>query len=97
MLKRLGRKIARKLIVHARGLAGAALAARPGPLRLSLVVPTYNVEAYIDRFLDSVFTQASQLRSFEVIIVDDGSTDRTAEIVRKWQARHPKHLRYVHQ
>lgn len=97
MLKRLGRKIARKLIVHARGLAGAALAARPGPLRLSLVVPTYNVEAYIDRFLDSVFTQTSQLRSFEVIIVDDGSTDRTAEIVRKWQARHPKHLRYVHQ
>lgn len=97
MLKRLGRKIARKLIVHARGLAGAALAARPGPLRLSLVVPTYNVEAYIDRFLDSVFTQTSQLRSFEVIIVDDGSTDRTAEIVRIWQARHPKHLRYVHQ
>ena len=62
-----------------------------------MVVATYNVDAYIDRFLASVFGQSSLLKSFEVIIVDDGSTDRSAEIVKEWQARYPKHLRYVYQ
>lgn len=102
MLKRIGRKIARKLTFRAGNRAVLAPQAKPAspkpkPLRLSLVVPTYNVEAYIDRFLDSVFNQTSHLRSFEVIIVDDGSTDRTAEIVQEWQVRYPKHLRYVYQ
>lgn len=102
MLKRIGRKIARKLAFRAGNRAVSASSTKPArsepkPLRLSMVVPTYNVEAYIDRFLESVFTQTSHLRSFEVIIVDDGSTDRTAEIVREWQVRHPRHLRYVHQ
>ncbi|WP_207101570.1 bifunctional glycosyltransferase/CDP-glycerol:glycerophosphate glycerophosphotransferase [Paracoccus shandongensis] len=101
MLKQTGRKIAQRLGLRVK--KQAPLPARKSPaklertLRLSLVVPTYNVEAYIDRFLDSVFTQTSLLKSFEVIVVDDGSTDRSAEIVKEWQARYPKHLRYVYQ
>lgn len=82
--------------------AVAALSAVPAqkdktPFFLSMVVPTYNVEPYIERFLASIFGQSSPMKSFEVIIVDDGSTDRTAEIVRKWEAWFPDHIRYVHQ
>jgi glycosyltransferase involved in cell wall biosynthesis len=66
-------------------------------MRLSLVVATYNVELYIDRFLDSIFSQSSDLDRFEVILVDDGSTDGTAGIIKSWQDRHPEHIRYVYQ
>ena len=70
--------------------------AKTGP-RLSLVVAAYNVEKYIERFLGSVFGQSSKLVNFEVIIVDDGSTDRTGEIVKVWQKRYPKHVKYIYQ
>jgi glycosyltransferase involved in cell wall biosynthesis len=90
--KRLAQRLGFGAAPKRKGSASAEAA-----LRLSLVVPTYNVEAYIDRFLASVFNQSSQLKSFEVIIVDDGSTDRSAEIAKEWQARHPRHVRYVYQ
>lgn len=64
---------------------------------LSLVVPTYNVEPYIGHFLASVFGQSSPLQDFEVILVDDGSTDGTAAIIEEWRALFPKHVRYVFQ
>lgn len=74
----------------------ASAPAKTGP-RLSLIVAAYNVENYIERFLGSVFGQSSKLSNFEVIVVDDGSTDRTGEIVKIWQNRYPKHIKYIHQ
>ena len=50
---------------------------------LTIVVPAYNVEKYIKNCLDS-FIDLSVLRSLEILIVDDGSTDNTEEIVQKW-------------
>jgi CDP-glycerol glycerophosphotransferase len=52
------------------------------------VVPAYNVEAYIGECLDSLLD--SSLRSLEVIVVDDGSTDATHDIARKYAARDPR-------
>lgn len=43
-----------------------------------MIVPAYNAEAFIAEALDSAFAQ--DFRPLEVIVVDDGSTDRTAEI-----------------
>ncbi len=49
--------------------------------RVSVVVPVYNAERYIEQTLRSVL--ASDLQELEVLVVDDGSRDRSAEIVRR--------------
>ncbi len=50
---------------------------------VSIVVPMYNVEKYIETCLNSILAQTFQ--DFEVIIVDDCSTDRSAEIVQTYK------------
>ena len=45
---------------------------------ISIVVPVYNVEAYIRRCLDSIINQS--MKEFEVLVVDDGSTDNSGKI-----------------
>lgn len=55
---------------------------------LTIVVPAYNVEKYIKTCLDS-FTDISVLRSMEILVVDDGSTDSTAEIAKSYERKYP--------
>lgn len=50
--------------------------------RVSVVIPAHNAAAFITEALDSVFTQ--DLTDPEVVVVDDGSTDGTAEVVRRY-------------
>lgn len=50
---------------------------------VSVVIPVYNVERYIQETLDSVFAQT--LQDFEIIIVDDESPDRSIEICQSYQ------------
>lgn len=50
--------------------------------RLSVIIPVYNGEKYIEETLESMVTQT--VENFEVIIVDDGSTDGTAQICKKY-------------
>lgn len=51
---------------------------------ISIIIPIYKVEKYIDRCLASV--QAQSFSDFEVLMVDDGSPDRSAEIAEKYTA-----------
>lgn len=51
---------------------------------LSLIIPAYNVEAYIGPCLDSIYDGNPNLASFEVIVVNDGSTDGTAEVINRY-------------
>jgi len=55
---------------------------------LSIVVPAYNVRAYIGECLDSLL--GSTLLELEVVVVDDGSTDGTHEIAQEYAARDPR-------
>ena len=61
---------------------------------LSAVVPCYNSEDYMDRCIDALLTGGPQV---EIIIVDDGSTDRTGAIADDYAARFPESIRVIHQ
>lgn len=56
--------------------------------RLSIIVPVYNVEEYLDRCLGSILDQ--DFTSYEVILVDDGSTDSSALICDRYSATDPR-------
>ena len=51
-------------------------------INVSVIVPIYNAGELIDRCLDSIFGQKTD-RSIEVILVDDGSTDNSVELIRR--------------
>src|SRR3954468_17292479 len=50
--------------------------------RISVVVPIYNVEPYLEECLDSIARQT--YRDLEVVMVDDGSKDNSPEIAKRW-------------
>ncbi len=57
---------------------------------LSIVIPAYNVEKYLKRCLSSIaFIKPDLLEKIEVLIIDDGSTDNTAEIALKYCQKYP--------
>ena len=52
----------------------------------SVILPSYNVEKYLDRCVKSFLTQS--FTDYEIIIVDDGSTDHTGEIADSYAAKY---------
>jgi glycosyltransferase involved in cell wall biosynthesis len=53
--------------------------------RLSIIVPVYNIESYLAKCLDSLLTQDIPYEEYEIIIVNDGSTDNSLAIAEKYQ------------
>lgn len=56
--------------------------------KISVIIPAYNEEKYINQCLSSLFKQTK--RPLEIIVVDDGSTDRTSEILKELSAGNPQ-------
>lgn len=54
---------------------------RSNMTKLSIILPVYNVERYVRTSLESIFRQGMADEDFEVIIVNDGSTDRSMEMI----------------
>lgn len=63
-------------------------------MKLSIIIPVYNVELYLIECLDSVFSQ--DISECEVIAIDDGSTDSSGSILDEYKCRHPD-LILIHQ
>jgi len=57
-------------------------------MKLSIIIPAYNVEHYIPHCLESIYGQHVSDNNFEVIVVNDGSTDNTEIIVKEFQKKH---------
>ena len=58
-------------------------------LKLSLIIPVYNVELYLRKCLDSVLNQGLNEDEYEVILVDDGSKDGSLSICNEYAEKHP--------
>ena len=65
-------------------------------MKLSIVIPAYNVEQYIGNCLDSIFSQQIETDRLEVIVVNDGSKDGTEGIIKQYAVKHPN-LIYISQ
>ncbi len=61
---------------------------------LTVTVPCYNSQDYMEKCIDSLLTGGERV---EIIIIDDGSTDRTGEIADRYAESYPSMVRVVHQ
>ena len=60
---------------------------------ISVIVPVYNVEKYLEQCIDSLLSQTYQ--NFEIILVDDGSTDSSGKICDIYKENH-KNIKVIH-
>ena len=60
---------------------------------LSVIIPCYNSQDYMARAIDSVIAGGDEV---EVIVIDDGSTDRTAEIADDYAEKYPSIVKVIH-
>ncbi|WP_142418328.1 glycosyltransferase [Citrobacter braakii] len=75
--------------------ASTQVSGRLSSVPVSVVVPVYNVVDWLDECLSSLAHQ--DLDGLEVIVVDDGSTDGSGEIAKKWQIQYPQRFKTIHQ
>lgn len=59
---------------------------------ISIIIPCYNVEEYIDRCLESVVAQTIGLDMMEIIVINDASTDNTLDKLYKWERLYPENI-----
>jgi glycosyltransferase involved in cell wall biosynthesis len=94
-----GRLEVRLRIVPAAGQDGVDDDWTPGAddrIQFSVVTPVYNVARYLPDYLHSVTGQSLPFSErIELILVDDGSTDDSPKIMRRWQNRFPRNIRYL--
>ena len=63
-------------------------------MKISIIMPVYNAEKYLDESISSVLLQAYS--SWELIIVDDGSTDSSGIICDSFSEKHPSQIKVIH-
>lgn len=64
-------------------------------MKISIIIPVYNSEKYLSRCIDSILNQS--YKNFEVILVNDGSTDCSESIIKTYLTRFPEKFQYEFQ
>ena len=62
---------------------------------LAVIVPSYNMEKYLPKCLGSLVVASELMERLEVLVVNDGSKDRTSEIAHEFAAKYPKTFRVI--
>lgn len=65
-------------------------------MKLSIIVPMYNVEQYIEKCLKSLLNQDLSRDDYEILIINDGSKDRSKHIVNEYM-KNNKNIRMINQ
>ena len=66
-------------------------------MKLSIIVPVYNVEKFLPRCLDSLLRQGMEPGEYEVICVNDGSPDNSAVILERYESKYPDIFKIITQ
>lgn len=64
---------------------------------VSVIIPTYNRRPVLERALEALRRQTVASARFEIVVVDDGSTDDTADVGRQWTREMSSQLLFLHQ
>ena len=68
-----------------------------GKYQYTVVSAVYNVEKYLDEYFESLVNQSLNFKKYiHLILVDDGSTDHSADIIKKWQKKYPNTITYIY-
>ncbi|ROT06911.1 glycosyltransferase family 2 protein [Lepagella muris] len=60
---------------------------------LSIIIPSYNMEKYLPQCIDSLLVE--KIDSLDILIINDGSKDRTLEIGRRYETKYPQSIRVI--
>ena len=63
---------------------------------ITIIVPVYNTEKYLKECLDSIVSQSIE-EAFEILVVDDGSKDRSADIIKYYEKKYKGIIRGIYQ
>lgn len=62
---------------------------------LTIIIPTYNMEKYLRRCLDSLIIDEESMKKLEVLVINDGSKDSSSQIAHEYQDKYPDTYRVI--
>lgn len=62
---------------------------------LTIIIPTYNMEKYLHRCLDSLIIDEEGMKQLEVLVINDGSKDSSSQIAHEYQDKYPDTFRVI--
>ena len=62
---------------------------------LTIIIPTYNMEKYLHKCLDSLIVSDENMQWLEVLVVNDGSKDSSSKIAHEYEAKYPHTIRVI--
>lgn len=64
---------------------------------ITIVVPIYNVDKYVTKSIDSILKAVNYITNYEILLINDGSTDKSKEIIEEYEKKYPKIIRVINQ